>query len=159
MYSPRCLSPAALWGRCRQPCPGFGTLGPLVAAVKLRLRRESASALPGPVLGPRGPFACEFTCDRLGTAHLGVYLAPRAGATTCLLGIKTSSQPATGGDEVGGKPVCRFGVDLGRDSRCPHHALLCHCTDFGDVLSNVADSAVLGQQKILTTPSTVILDR
>ncbi len=29
-------------------------------------------------------------CDRLGTAHLGVYLAPRAGGTTCLLGTQKS---------------------------------------------------------------------
>ena len=32
MYRPRCLRPAAEWERCRWPCPGSGSLGPLVAA-------------------------------------------------------------------------------------------------------------------------------
>ena len=32
MYRPRCLRPAAKWGRCRWPCPGSSFLGPLAAA-------------------------------------------------------------------------------------------------------------------------------
>ncbi len=67
---PSSLRPAAKWG-----------WSPQGSSVEASSRVPSLAAW-GPFLRAEHVNSC---CDRLGTAHLGVYLAPCARVTTCLL--------------------------------------------------------------------------
>ena len=69
MYSAPCLRPAANWVVARAAVSWEWLPG---APCSLAARAEHENSC----------------CDRLGTAHQGVYLAPRAGGTTCHLGKK-----------------------------------------------------------------------